>query len=104
MEAQIAGIVALYIVVELVKWFAPRSSLTTEEHEYLKDLYDMHNHTDDSGRPLWYFPVESIRQNEKIIEALQKITEVQNASMYIAKDVIKMLDRIEIRVNGKAKA
>jgi len=103
MEPQLAGILALYIVVELVKYFSPKSSLTTEEQGYLKELYDMHNHVDDSGRPLWYFPTHLSRQNEKILETLRSISTVQNDSVHIQKATIKMLERIEIRVNGGPK-
>lgn len=100
MEQELIGIAALYIVVELVKWFSPKSSLTSEESHQLKELYDMHMQKDDSGRPLWYFPVEMSKQSERILDCLQKISLSQNDTANIQKSTIKILERMEGKLDA----
>jgi len=86
-EHQVYGLIACYIVVELVKFFVPYivkkdSALAPLEQFYLRELHNMHNVKDGDGRPLWYFPtsaMESIAgQNTKITEMLERISNSQN--------------------------
>ena len=65
MDNQIIGIAALYIVVELIKKILPMiqtkrhpPTLTSEERQWLKDLHEWHDKTDNDGRRLWYIPQE----------------------------------------------
>lgn len=64
----------------------------TDMKNTLKQLYDWHNKSDDSGRLLWYFPRDWVDTQKEIVEACQQITITQ-------KSIVKILEKMETRIN-----
>ncbi len=68
--------------------------LTTEQHMMLKALYDLHNHIDKDGVPLWYVPRSWADTQKEIVTELRMVTEIQKKTLDIIERLERRLDRI----------
>ena len=75
MDQQIAGIAALYIVLELIKFIIP--SKTDDTNKKVSDLHEWIGKTDDDGRMLIYTPKVISIDMEKILDTLRDISKNQ---------------------------
>ena len=75
MDSQIAGIAALYIVVELLKYLLP--SKESETHQIVEDIHQWMRKTDDDGRMLIYTPKVISVDMGKVLETLRTISSNQ---------------------------
>lgn len=99
MQSELIGMGALYGVLEFLKFIIPkvvpkRSHLTIDESHQLKQLYKMHNVTDESGRPIWYMPATVADQQEKMIGILSDISENMKENQIYQKQTATILDKI----------
>jgi len=69
-----------------------KPSLTTEEHEWLKNLHELHNERDEDGVPRWYIPRSLTNIQKELLDKLQTMAVHQEKTTYI-------LDRILIRLD-----
>ena len=97
---QIIGLVAAFLVIEAVKFLVnklsnQKSQLTPNEQFYLKELYQMHNVRDDSGRPIWYMPTSVGQQQDKIIDILASMSDAQKETAHILERILDKLDRLD---------
>jgi len=93
---QIIGLVAAYLVVEVVKFLVPfikrrKSCLSSEETYFLKTLFEMHNAKDDEGRFLWYVP-------KNVSIQLIDIVKTMNAMSHHQEKIADVLDRVMTRL------
>jgi len=63
----------------------------SETLEVVRRIYDMHNHTDNDGVPLWFVPRSWAGTQEKIIEICQQISNSQVL-------LVQAIDRLEKRL------
>ena len=63
----------------------------SENLELSKRIYDMHNHMDEDGVPLWYIPRSWSGTQEKVIEICQQISNSQVL-------LVQAIDRLEKRL------
>ena len=91
MDSQIAGIAALYVVIELVKWFWGESK-KMDIDRMIKDLWVWHSQKDEDGRPLWYVPRSIHDEQEKMAEMLRSISQNQETTARILAEVVKSID------------
>ena len=96
---QNAGILALYAVVELVKFFVRRMNrpvmgMTPDESRQLDDLHKWHDKTDDDGRRLWYNPKNLYTSLEKQTDMVRDIATTQ-------RDIAQILERILLKLDEK---
>ena len=99
MDKEIAGIAALYAVIELVKFAANimkdkrECILSNDNQKKLDDLHEWHNHTDDEGRKSWYVPKHLHSEQERIVEMLRNISMAQENTARVLAEILKTLDK-----------
>lgn len=71
-----------------------RDYLTTEQHMMLKSLYDLHNHIDTDGVPLWYVPRSWATTQRDIVSELRILSEIQKKTLDIIERLERRLDKI----------
>ena len=96
---QIAGLAALYAVIEVVKFFLNlrhdrgECILSSENQKKLDDLHDWHNIVDDDGRRLWYVPRHIGLDQKKIVEMLRDISHTQELTARLLSELIDKVER-----------
>lgn len=103
MQSEIIGIGVLYTVLEFLKFIIPtmlpkRSSLGPDESHQLKQLFDMHNVKDDSGRPIWYLPSTVAEHQEKILGILDDMSSNVKEGQIYQKQTAQILEKIMDRL------
>ena len=98
MDIQIVGLAAgmlIYKIAEIAikRTNGSKSVLTDEQHHWIKELHDMHDVKDESGRPIWYMPNQVGKQQEKIIELLGDMAMTQKETTIVLERIIDRLDR-----------
>jgi len=99
-DIQLAGLAAAYLVVEIAKYAItklapkPKAGLSDTEKQQLHDLWNWHNKTDDSGRPLWYMPSDIGDQQDKMLDVMRDVSNNQREQARQMKEVAKILEKI----------
>ena len=93
-QPELAGIAALYAVIELVKFFISKSKnggcgLTALQAAQLANLDKLHNQYDESGRLKWHVPVSLIAQSDETVAGINTLKE--RAAKMI--DLLTRIDR-----------
>ncbi len=86
---------SIFVVFQIIFALVKKGKIereVTEIRNTLKQLYDWHNKSDDSGRLLWYLPRDWVETQKEIVEACQQITITQ-------KSIVKILEKMEMRIN-----
>ena len=78
-------------IEELTQVMKDEAKSQSETLEICRRVYDMHNHMDDDGVPLWYVPRSWSNTQEKIIEICQQISNSQVL-------LVQAIDRLEQRL------
>ena len=68
--------------------------LTPEQNMMLKSLYDLHNHIDTDGVPLWYVPRSWAETQKETVTELRVVTEIQKKTLDIIERIERRLDKI----------
>jgi len=77
--------------------------------DYGDRLFDMHNKTDESGRPVWYVPAE-LAETQSILADLirgisenqREISETQKSISEMQRKTVDILEKIERRLDVSA--
>ncbi len=99
MEKEVAGIAALYAVIEAVKWIWSNREqtqiciLSPDNQKKLDDLHDWHDMVDDEGRRIWYTPKTIHVEQEKMVEMLRDISRNQETTARLLAELINKIDR-----------
>lgn len=95
-----AGVVALYIVVEMIKWFLGRAgsakkdqAISPEIIRKIHELHQWHNHTDEDGRKSWYVPRTLFREQAKMVEMLREISHNQETTARLLGEMIEKIEK-----------
>ncbi len=92
-QPELAGIAALYAVIELVKFFISKArnstgGLTAEQAAQLENLHRLHNQYDESGRLKWHVPVSLVTQSDATLAMVVELkTQIARAI-----DLLKRID------------
>lgn len=68
--------------------------LPDEEREWLKWLYEIHQHTDEDGVPSWYVP-------RSLVRAIGKIPEENHAIADLMRELLREIKRITTEQHGR---
>ncbi len=92
--AIIGAVVAMSMgLVEIIKKLIEKRSanhttgLTQAEHDWLRNLHQMHNQFDEDGAPKWYVPRSWARVQEEMLEGLSEMSQNQKEIVRILKDL-----------------
>ncbi len=82
-QPELAGIAALYAVIELVKFFISKSKnggcgLTALQAAQLENLDKLHNQYDESGRLKWHIPVSLISETSETATGMKRAIDLLN--------------------------
>ena len=90
MDKELAGIAALYAVIELVKWFSAKKDKDCQHK--INDLWDWHNVTDDEGRRMMYVPKHLHIEQEKMVEMLRDLSRNMETTARLLGELLKKIE------------
>ncbi len=67
-------------------------SLTDEEHQWLKNLNELHIKCDKDGVPLWYYPRSLIDTQKEVTHILYGISLHQEKTTFILESILREID------------
>jgi len=80
------------LIKEMHSWLEDISEKNNDEHEWLKELRDVHDKTDRDGVPLWYVPRSLVDMQKEIITLLQNISQHQSKINFILETLISKIN------------
>ena len=89
-----AGLAALYVVSELVKFFVKNKSkgkgcaFSGKNQAMLERIHQTVEKEDSTGRPLIYTPKNLHSENERMLEMVESITRHQKETAIILRELI----------------
>lgn len=69
-----------------------------EQHEWVSELYRLHNKADGDGIPLWYMPRSFVENQKEMVSILLNISSQLDKSTYVLDSLLKRLEEIERQI------
>jgi len=84
-------------IIKLAKCIKKESILTEDEHQWLKNLNDLHNKYDKDGVPLWFYPRSLLDTQKEVTKILYGISLHQEKTTFILESILRELSRLNER-------